>query len=374
MKPNNHHPQTSPLYRYLPLLCLLLWAAHVPGAQSPTIVAHYINVGQADATFLEFPCGTALIDAGEDNEHAGALTNWLNAFFDQHPKFNRTIDVFFVTHTHPDHNNALKDVVRNYKVKNYVDNGKIEGRGKPNAVWIRKHQNYSDTIEEVTDEKIAEVESGTGLTDGPIDSIKCPACDPVIRVLSGSQTTIPEGWTQTDYSSPNNQSLVIRVDFGQASFLFTGDLEQKGLDTLVDYYDNQVRKPELLRADVYRISHHGSHTGMTESPNTILDAVAPSVAIISVGRWDYGKQIVNGTEKVKSFTTYAYGHPRRQILVDWESKVARTRPTPLTTNVFLKAAKPTKFTVKKAIYATAWDGTINIIATTNGNVSVLQNN
>ena len=45
--------------------------------------AHFIDVGQANATLLEFQCGVVLIDAGADQEHGEALVEFLNRFFDE---------------------------------------------------------------------------------------------------------------------------------------------------------------------------------------------------------------------------------------------------------------------------------------------------
>jgi beta-lactamase superfamily II metal-dependent hydrolase len=337
------------------------------------MVAHYLDVGQADATLLEFPCGTVLIDAGEDKEHTGSLTNALNKFFADRPDRKRTIDVVFVTHTHLDHNNALRAVIKNYKVKHYIDNGRTTGSGKPNALWVRKSANFGGTLDEVTDDTIAEVDSDAGLSNRHIDPIRCRNCDPKISILSGSYTTRPEGWTQDDFDNPNNHSLAIRVEFGQATLLFTGDLEKEGLETLVDYYDRQVRKPDLLHADVYRVSHHGSHTGMTEVPDTILDAVSPSVAIISAGRWNFGKVEVGGTVKAKSFTTFSYGHPRLDVVQLWSDKLSGTRSKSVEVKVFTKSAAPTNHTVTKRVYATAWDGNINVAVTTDGSRTVTTN-
>jgi competence protein ComEC len=63
---------------------------------------------------------------------------------------------------------------------------------------------------------------GQGLTDEIIDPVVCAGVNPRIRVLSGEQKTNP-GWPQREFDDENNHSVVIRIDFGEASFLFTGD-------------------------------------------------------------------------------------------------------------------------------------------------------
>ncbi len=61
----------------LALLSTLLLSVTLAYAD-PRMTAHFIDVGQADATLLEFPCGAMLIDAGaQDDEHVAALTDYL---------------------------------------------------------------------------------------------------------------------------------------------------------------------------------------------------------------------------------------------------------------------------------------------------------
>ena len=47
--------------------------------------AHFIDVGQANATLLEFKCGVVLIDGEADQKHEEALVEFLNRFFDERP-------------------------------------------------------------------------------------------------------------------------------------------------------------------------------------------------------------------------------------------------------------------------------------------------
>ncbi len=99
--------------------------------------AHFIDVGQANATLLEFQCGVVLIDAGADQEHGEALVEFLNRFFDDRPALQRTIKLVLITHNHIDHTMALDSVVKNFKVERYIDHRMLEGRGTENPNWIR---------------------------------------------------------------------------------------------------------------------------------------------------------------------------------------------------------------------------------------------
>ena len=54
--------------------------------QGPVMKAHFVNVGQANATLLEFPCGVVLVDAGaQDDEHVDGLVDFITSLFDARP-------------------------------------------------------------------------------------------------------------------------------------------------------------------------------------------------------------------------------------------------------------------------------------------------
>jgi beta-lactamase superfamily II metal-dependent hydrolase len=68
------------------------------------MTAHFIDVGQAHSTLLEFSCGAMLIDAGtKDDEHEEELLEYLDEFFDRRTDLDRTLDSILITHDHLDH-------------------------------------------------------------------------------------------------------------------------------------------------------------------------------------------------------------------------------------------------------------------------------
>lgn len=328
----------------------------------PVMYAHYIDVGQGAATLLEFPCGAVLIDCGaQDQDHVAKLLSYLDEFFSRRSDLNRTLDVVFATHDHPDHTKGLKEVIERYNVPRYVDNGQLAANS--DTRWIRENFNTAGrhtVIREVDDQEITALPAKTSLSDAVIDPLVCADCDPVIRILSGRLDDNP-GWSLSEFDNKNNHSLVIRVDFGEASFLFTGDLEEDGIETMLSWYEED----SVLDADVYQVGHHGSHNATTAP---LLEAVTPAIAVVPCGQWDFGKT------SNSQFTTYAYGHPRRSTL-DLLSAVISGRRSQ---RIKIKAADGSRdfrdYTVRKKIYCTAWDKNIKIKAELEGSMVVSRNN
>ena len=55
-------------------------------AEGPVMRAHFVNVGQANGTLLEFSCGVVLVDAGaQDDEHVDGLVDFITSVFDARP-------------------------------------------------------------------------------------------------------------------------------------------------------------------------------------------------------------------------------------------------------------------------------------------------
>lgn len=93
--------------------------------------------------------------------------------------------------------------------------------------------------------------------------------------FGGATVTILHCWPEgIDCGRTNGASIVLRIDYGNTSFLFTGDAEDLSEYMMIDAGVD-------LRADVLKVAHHGSRYSSTEE---FLNAVSPAYAIISCGK------------------------------------------------------------------------------------------
>jgi competence protein ComEC len=324
------------------------------------MVVHLLDVGQGAATLVEFPCGALLVDTGgEENEAfdgVARLQEQLDAFFRRRVDLNRTLDTLVITHPHIDHVRGVPMVLREYIVKNIVDDGRdgddlVKGPLQTLRAYVDEHR---VGYRAVTDEAL---NTRGGLRDAVIDPFVCQGIDPSVRVLSGGMHVDP-GWGTDKYGklhfdNDNNHSVVVRVDFGNASLLVTGDLEERAIAGLLDRY----RGTRWLDVDVYQVGHHGSHNGTTRA---LLTAMSPDLALISMGN----------ERRHLPWTAWTYGHPREDVVEHLEESVATTRPR----RSVEVARAPKTFAphgLSRAIYATGWDGAVDVIMDVEGRIAVV---
>lgn len=84
----------------------------------------------------------------------------------------------------------------------------------------------------------------------------------------------------------NDNSIVIKVEYKNNAFLFTGDAEEEA-------ENDMIKAGSDLTADVLKVGHHGSRTSTSDK---WLDAVNPEIAVISAGKDN------------------KYGHPSKEVL------------------------------------------------------------
>ncbi|MDB5156444.1 MAG: Metal-dependent hydrolase, beta-lactamase superfamily [Mucilaginibacter sp.] len=335
------------------------------------MTAHYIDVGQGQAILLEFPKGAVLIDAGAQKDKAGNVTTFLRQFFARRTDLHNTLNAVMVTHQHVDHDLALQAVVQQFKVLNYIDNGQHDphSSGKK-QIWLEQHAaGLGIKYEAITFAAITSGHNLGGLTDAMIDPVSGDTTDPKIVIYSGAFDRAGVTWGNQDFKDPNNHSLVIKVTFGKASFLFMGDLEKPAIATVLNYYHGTG----ALHAGVLQVGHHGSANATTDD---WVKAVAPHYAVISCGHWDFGVKLPDST--ATRFTTYAYAHPNKQAIDILQTDIPDLRTVAINERIGVKGtAKPTvkpvftDVSITHMIYATAWNGNIAIKATADGTYSIV---
>ncbi len=185
-----------------------------------------------------------IIDAGT-NASTSSLTNTIKAM-----GITR-FDIIVATHPHEDHIGGMDAVISQFDI------GKIY---MPNATTTTK--TFNDVLTAIKNK---------GLT------ITAPTSGAVFY-LGQAQCTILAPNSQS-YKDLNNYSIVIRLVYGNTSFLFTGDAQSESEKEM-------LLKGYNLKSDVLKVGHHGSNTAT--SPE-FLKAVSPKYAVISVGKDnDYG--------------------------------------------------------------------------------------
>ncbi len=224
-----------------------LLVTHPFPARSKTLKLTFIDVGQGDSVLIEFPGRKKmLVDGGgtpEDTFDIGERI--VSPFLWQ--KGIRKVDYLVLTHAHPDHMNGLKAVARNFKVMEFweafspEDNqsyAELRRRLAPSTSSRRMFRGHVETIDGVR-----------------IEVLNPTYADPIVPAIS------------------NDQSLVLRVSYGQTAFLLPGDIGKAAEKELAG-------SPYFIQSDVLKSPHHGSDSSSSEE---FLDAVAPRFLILTVG-------------------------------------------------------------------------------------------
>lgn len=222
---------------------------------------HFIDVGQGDAALIRTEHGDILIDAGTNSSE-----DELKAYLDSLGIKDIAYAVF--THPHEDHIGGADMVLENYNVKKAV---------LPNISHTSKtYQTMMDCIEAEGCEVIEAL---------PDKSFK------VGELLCTILAPVTGGYTEL-----NDYSVVLRVDYGDTSAIFTGDAEIFSENQMLERYGSAAGG--MLDVDLIKVGHHGSDTS---SGQAFLDAVTPAYGVISVGE---------GND---------YGHPVQSILARYEA-------------------------------------------------------
>lgn len=217
---------------------------------------HFIDVGQADSILIQQGNSSMLIDAG-NNEDSETVKNYIAS------QGIKKLDYVIGTHPHEDHIGGLDYVINSFEI------GSIY---MPKATSTTK--TFKDVINSIQAKKIQITIPQSG------DSIKLGQAD--CKILAPNSAS---------YEDANNYSIVIKVTFGNNTFMFTGDAEALSEKEMLN-------KGFDVKADVLKVGHHGSSSSTSDE---FLKKVSPKYAVISVGKDnDYGHPHKETMAKLKN--------------------------------------------------------------------------
>ncbi len=234
---------------------VFIWSPLLVRSQDVLTVS-FLDVGQGDAVFIESPTGRqVLIDGGRTDRAV------LRELGEVMPWNDRTIDVVMPTHPDADHVGGLIDVLDRYQIS-YVIQSSVQG---DTDLW----RTLEDAIER----------------EGSVNSV---AVRGQIIDIGGSaylQILFPD--RDVSGLETNTGSVVVKLVYGNTSFMLTGD-SPIAIEKYLVSLDGEKLKSEVLKA-----GHHGSKTS---SSAEFLRDVNPDYGVFSRG------------------CDNTYGHPHKEVV------------------------------------------------------------
>ena len=234
------------------ILLLLLWASLIWTAvlykPARLLRATFLDVGQGDSTFFQFPYGgNMLIDGGTGGKYD--MGKRVVAYLRRQGV--RRIDILLLSHPHDDHVGGLITVLKNFPVGLVLDSGQAH-----------TSYSYEEFLKLIEGKRIPYRIIKEGGEIKGFKGVRITVLNPPPHLLEGTDSDI------------NNNSLVLKVTYGKVSLLLTGDIEREAEERLLRY-------GHYLKSTIIKVPHHGSRTSSTPD---FLGLVNPQVAVIPVGR------------------------------------------------------------------------------------------
>lgn len=207
--------------------------------------AYFIDVGQGDCSLIKSGNKYMLIDAGNisDGEKIEEFLKSVGC---------NELEYVVATHPHADHIGGMAYVINKVKVKNVLMPDIPDEIMPTTKTFI----NLLNAVK-ISGAKVYKAQQVSGFELGKAK----------VKVLS----------PKTDFDSLNNMSVVMKITYGEKSFLFTGDMEKEAENNVLKELG---KNKEDLNCDVLKVAHHG---GSTSSTKPFVKEVSPTFAVISCG-------------------------------------------------------------------------------------------
>ena len=232
-----------------------------PNLTGQELDVHFINVGEGDSILIDCGPTDILIDGGEESANVADLIK---------PYVHGDIEAVIATHYHADHIGGLIDVFKDYHVDNAFWNGEVD--------TTLTYLNWKQAMD-TRGAKERIVKRGDVIQEG---TLTLNVLDPVVI-------------TDTD---PDQDCIVLSLQFGSKSFLFMAD-DGKPAE------DNLLAAGLLQHYDVLKVGHHGSDTASSQE---FLNVVKPDIAVYECGLNDqYGFPKADVISRLKQTGAVVYG-------------------------------------------------------------------
>lgn len=240
----NNQPFLKPTRFFILFLFIVLNFTSHCSAQSNLII-HFVDVGYGDAILVQFPNDSALlIDAGEA-KYNSKLVEYM------HSLGIKKLETIIITHPHKNHFEGLFSVVEHFKVHRIFVNGDD----------AQAEEGYAELLRLLKQKgKLLSVAGKGRVIDGLPE-------DATLKILHPDRLD----------ASANANSIVSWLNYKDIDVLFTGDIEPKQQDQLIERYE------ELKNADCIQVPHHGGPIS-----EQFIQAFQDKIFIVSTGKNRWG--------------------------------------------------------------------------------------
>jgi len=234
---------------------------------------NFINVGEGDCILIEAPNKiNILIDGGGTPQSNFDVGNKIVIPYLRRKGINK-INLLVLTHPHLDHLEGLLPVIREFRVDMVLDSG-----------LICDSSEYKEFLSLILKKGIPYHQAKAG--DNFIFSNN-------LEIFLLNPLYDSDFYDESDF---NNASIVVKLFYKNADFLFTGDIEEATEKKLLVWQN-------ILQSDILKVGHHGSETSTNLE---FLDKVNPSIAVITVGKNHFGHPSQKIIERLKDRNIQIY--------------------------------------------------------------------